>query len=350
MRKFRTIGALAAAGVAASGVGAAASTPAELEDDLVILCTPQEEWCEAARAAFEEASGVNTEYVRLSSGEAVARLEAEGDDPSFDVWFGGPSPGPVAAAESGLIEEYVSPNAAAIGDEFKDADGLWTGIYVGALGFCSNVDLLEELGAEAPTSYDALLDPAFEDNIAVADQRTSGTAITLGANVVALRGSEEAAIEYFQALDANIFQYTRSGAAPGQMAAQGEIAVAIIFSHDCIAVEETTGVDLELTFPEEGTGFEVGQVSLIANAAHPNAARAFVDWALTAEAQEVAATAHSYQIPTNPDAAIPEQAVSLEDITLAEEYSPAFAEQLAAAGWADRWAEEVRDGADAPED
>lgn len=348
MSRVRTFAVLAAAGVATSGMAVGASSPPEVEDDLVMLCTPQEEWCEAARAAFEEATGIDTEYVRLSSGEAVARLEAEGGDPSFDVWFGGPSTGPVAADQNDLLERYVSPNAEAIGDEFKDPDGLWTGIYIGALGFCSNAGLLDELGIEAPTSFDDLLDPALENNIAVADQRTSGTAITLGASVAALRGEDEA-MDYFRELDQNIFQYTRSGAAPGQMAAQGEVAVAIIFSHDCIATAETTGVDLVTTFPEEGTGYEVGQVSLIANAEHPNAARAFIDWALTPEAQEVAAEAHSYQIPTHPDAAVPEQAVSLEEITLAEDYSPAFAEELAAGGWADRWAEEVRDGADAPE-
>jgi iron(III) transport system substrate-binding protein len=347
MRTVRSIG-VAAAVLAVTGSTVAATTEPELEDDLVILCTPQEEWCEVARAAFEEETGINTEYVRLSAGEAIARLEAEGDDPSFDVWFGGPSVGPATASQGGFIEPYVSPNAEAIPADLKAEDGTWTGIYLGALGFCSNVEILEELGVDAPVTYDDLLDPAFEDNIAVADQRTSGTAATLGANVVALLGSEDAAIEYFQQLDENVFQYTRSGAAPGRMAATGEVAVAIIFSHDCVAIEMETGVDLELTFPEEGTGYEVGQVSVIANAEHPNAARAFVDWALTPEAQELAVTANAFQIPTHPDAAIPEQAVSLDAITLAEGYSPQMAEELRAGEWPTRWADEVRGGAEEP--
>lgn len=336
-----------------TGVGVSASAPpepVELEDELVILCTPDEQWCEVARAAFEDYSGVSTTYLRLSAGEAIARLEAEGDDPSFDVWFGGPSVGPATATQDGRIEPYISPNAAAIPDEMKEADGTWTGIYVGALGFCSNVEILGELGADAPTSYDALLDPVFDDNIAVADQRTSGTAATLGANVVALLGSEDAAIEYFKELDENIFQYTRSGSAPGRMAATGEVAVSIIFSHDCVAIELETGVDLELTFPEEGTGYEVGQVSVIADAKHPNAARAFVDWALTPEAQELAVTANAFQIPTHPDAAVPEQAVDLDSITLAEGYTPAMAEELRAGEFPTRWADEVRGGAEAPTD
>lgn len=324
------------------------TTVADVEDQVVVMCTVQEEWCVAAVDAFTEATGINAEYVRLSTGEGIARLEAEGDDPSFDVWYGGPSLGAATAAGEGYIEPYVSPNAAVIPDSLKAEDGTWTGIYVGALGFCSNQELLGELGVDAPTSYDDLLNAALVDNIAMADQRTSGTAATAAANLVALLGSEDAALDYLEKLDANIFQYTRSGSAPGRMAAQGEVVTAVIFSHDCVAFELETGVDLAVTFPAEGTGFEVGQVSVIANANHPNAAKAFVDWALTPAAQEVAATVNAFQIPSNPNAKVPEQAVSLDDIVLADGYSPQLAEELRAGDFPERFANEVRGGAEAP--
>lgn len=321
----------------------------ELEDSLVILCTVQEEWCEAQTAAFSDQTGVDAQYQRLSTGEAIARLEAEGDDPSFDVWFGGPSLGPAAAAQGGYIEQYLSPNAGDIPADLQSGDGTWTGVYVGALGFCSNAEFLDELGVEPPTSYEDLLNPALADNIAMADQRTSGTAVTAAANLVALLGSEDAALSYLSQLDANIFQYTRSGSAPGRMAAQGEVAASIIFSHDCVAFEEETGVDLHVTFPAEGTGYEVGQVSLIANAASPTAAKAFIDWALTPAAQEIGASVGSFQIPSNPAAAVPEQAVSLDDVVLAPGYTPQLAEDLRAGDFPERFANEVRGGADAPE-
>ena len=322
---------------------------AELEDDMVILCTVAEEWCEAQTAAFSAQTGVNAEYQRLSTGEAIARLEAEGDDPSFDVWFGGPSLGPATAAAGGFIEAYESPNAANISADLQSGDGTWTGIYIGALGFCSNAEFLDELGIEPPASYDDLLDPALESNIAMADQRTSGTAATMAANVVALLGSEDAALDYLGALDANIFQYTRSGSAPGRMAAQGEVASSIVFSHDCIAFELETGVDLAVSFPAEGTGFEVGQVSLIANASSPTAAKAFIDWVLTPDAQEIGASVNQFQIPSHPDAAVPEQAVSLDDIVLAEGYTAQLAEDLRGGDFPERFANEIRGGADAPE-
>ena len=40
--------------------------------------------------AFEKASGIHVNFVRFSSGEALARVIAEKDNPQIDVLFGGP--------------------------------------------------------------------------------------------------------------------------------------------------------------------------------------------------------------------------------------------------------------------
>lgn len=321
----------------------------EISGPLTVLCGMQEEWCQAAIAAFEAETGIETSMVRMSSGEALARLKAEGDDTLFDVWYGGPSLGPGAAVQDGLIEPFVPENAAMIADDLKDADGNWTGVYVGALGFCSNRELLADLGADVPTSWDDLLNPALESNIAMADQRTSGTAVTAGGALVALNDGEEGAFEFMRNLDSNIFQYTKSGSSPGRMAASGEVAVSVIFSHDCVSFADETGVDLAVSFPEDGTGYEIGQISLIKATKNPVAAKMFIEWTLTAKAQEIAATVDAYQIPTNPDAQVPEKAIKLENVVLAEGFTPELVTELRANGFPDRFASEVRGGVLAPD-
>jgi iron(III) transport system substrate-binding protein len=311
------------------------------EDTLTVLCTPQEDWCVAMTQAFQEETGITTNYVRLSSGEALARVRASADNPEFSVWWGGPADAFIAAAPEGLLEVYESPNAAAIPDQYKDAEGsTWTGVYVGALGFCSNVDVLAELGVEAPTSWEDLLAPELQGFVAMAHPATSGTAFTAFWTVVTLSAMEleeaeegtgfdeegvptEAAVdlafEYFAALNQNILQYTRSGSAPGTLAGQGEIAVAVIFSHDCTKLQQE-GFDgiLTTTFPEEGTGYEIGGMAVLANAPEPENARLWYDWALTAAAQELGPTVNSLQLPTNPDAAVSELAVNLSEINVIE--------------------------------
>lgn len=292
---------------------------AELEDTLTVLCTPQEEWCQVMVERFEEEFGVDTNYVRLSSGEALARLQAGAEAPEFSVWWGGPADGFVAANAEGLIEPYQSANAEAIPDEQKDPDGVWTGVYVGALGFCSNTALLEELGVEIPDSWDDLADPALEGQVAIAHPASSGTAYTALFTQVLRLGGEDEAIEFAKSVHPNILQYTSSGAAPAEMAGRGEVAVSVVFSHDCVRNLEAGFSDLEVSFPEEGTGYEIGGVALLAGAPEPNAAKAWIDWVLEAETQEIGPNeAESFQLPTNPDAAVHEASVNLDEVNLVE--------------------------------
>lgn len=316
-------------------------TPVMAQDTtLTVLCTPQEDWCVAMTQAFQEETGIETSYVRLSSGESLARIRATEDNPDFSVWWGGPADAFIAASEEGLLEEYESPNLEMILPEYRGEGNTWAGVYVGALGFCSNVELLEELGLEVPNSWDDLLDPALAGNVAMAHPATSGTAFTAFWTVVTLEADAleaeaegtgydedgmptEAAIdnafEYFAQLHQNILQYTRSGSAPGRLAGGGEVAVAIIFSHDCVKlqVEGFEGIVVN-SFPEEGTGYEIGGMAIIANAPEPDAARLWYDWALTAEAQSVALTVNSLQLPTNPDTPVSELSVNLEEVNLVE--------------------------------
>ena len=308
----------------ASEAEESASAPAESEaaatpESLTVLCTPQEDWCQVMVATFEEEFGIDTNYMRLSSGEAFARLQAGADAPEFSVWWGGPADGFVAANAEGLLEPYVSPNAADIPDEQKDPDGVWTGVYVGALGFCSNTVLLEELGVEVPDSWEDLLDPALQGQVAMAHPASSGTAYTATYTQVIRLGGEDEAIEYMQQLHPNILQYTSSGAAPAEMAGRGEVAVSIVFSHDCVRNIDAGFSDLEVSFPSEGTGYEIGGVALIANAPEPEAAKMWIDWALEAETQEIGPNeAASFQLPTNPDAAVHERSVNLDEVELVE--------------------------------
>lgn len=334
-------GSSAVVGCSNGGAGGAAG-------DIAIMCSAAEDLCRELTTTFAKETGISATYVRISTGEGVARLRADANNPTFDVWYGGPSLGAATAALDGLIEPYVSPNAEAIPTKFRSSDGMWTGIYLGVLGFCSNRAYVNSIGAYVPTSYDDLLNPAFDDSIAMADQRTSGTAATAGANLVALFGSDDAALDYLKALHPNIYQYTRTGATPSSMVALGETAVAVVFAHDCLKFEIRTGVDLEVTFPSEGTAYEIGQVSLVKGAQHPDTARTFIDWALTVESQEIAALVDVFTLPTNPDAVVPAGAVGLGEVQLADGFSPQLAEDLRASDFAERFASEVREGQEAP--
>lgn len=309
---FFALGALALTGCSATD-GAAASE----DKSLTFVCSPQEDWCQLVAAEFSKATGIKADYVRLSGGEAVARLSASGDTPEFDAWFGGGADGHIAAQAEGLIEKFVPENAAQIPAEYKDSEGYWTGIYAGALSFCSNTDVLDKLGVSAPESWDDLLDPKLKKNIAMAHPGTSGTAYqAVWSQVMLNDGSQDGSIEYFKKMHSNVLQYSKSGSAPGQMAGRGEVGVGVIFAQDCQKFINEGFTQLKTTFPKEGASFEVGAVSLIKNAKHPDAAKKFIEWSLTAEAQDLAATVGTYSVPTNPDATITDDMVDTSKLNM----------------------------------
>jgi iron(III) transport system substrate-binding protein len=280
---------------------AATEAPAEITDtELNVLCTPQEQWCQGMKQEFEAKYGITVNYVRMSSGEALARVQAEKDNPQFDIWWGGPIDSYVAAKGEGLLEAYDSPNYANLIDpvKMKDVDNNWVGIYVGTLGFATNTDwLAANPNVEPPKSWDDLLKPEFKGQVMVAHPSSSGTSYTALATVLQIRG-EEAGWEYLQQYAGQMSQYTKSGAAPAKFVGQGEAAVAIVFSHDIVNEIENNKLPLVLTFPEEGTGYEIGGMALIKGAKHPQAAKLWFDWALTPEAQALGPTFAAYQAPT----------------------------------------------------
>jgi iron(III) transport system substrate-binding protein len=287
--------------------------------EITVLCGATEEWCEANTSAFTEATGIGANFVRLSSGEAAARLEAGKAAPEFDVWHGGPADGFVAASERGLLEPYTSPAAAAVRPEWKAADGSWTGVYVGVLGFCSNKAVLDRLGVAAPTAWQDLLDPRLAKNVSVAHPSTSGTGFTaLWTQVELAGGDQTGGLNYMMSLRPSILQFTRSGVGPLQQVSRGEIATGIVFSHDCVKSREEGIDNLEVSFPREGTGYEVGGVAVVKNARNLDGAKAYLDWSLSKQAQEIGPTVGSYQVPTNPEAAVSDKSARLDQLKLVE--------------------------------
>lgn len=274
--------------VIALGLIVTLTISAYAKEKIVAYTTLDEPLARAVFEAFEKDTGIKVEWVRLSTGETVARLEAEKKNPQASMWYGGVGLGHIEAKKKGLTTPYKSPAAAAIPANFKDKDNYWTGIYAGPLCFVSNVNRLKELGLEAPTSWADLTKPEYKGRIQMANPTTSGTAYNLIATVVQLWG-EEKAFEYLKALHANISQYTKSGSAPGKAAAIGEIPVGIGYAHDQVKLINE-GYPLKITFPSEGTGYEVASISLIKGGPQLETAKKLYDWALGERAAAIYAS------------------------------------------------------------
>jgi iron(III) transport system substrate-binding protein len=300
---------------ASTSAGLKYSTARKLSGSLTVVCGATEAWCNAMTAAFTKKTGVTTKFVRLSSGETVARLDAAKNNPEFDVWHGGPADGFGVARIGGLIDKYASPSRNLIPKKYQDDDGYWTGVYVGALGFCTNTKEIRRLGLQAPTSWAELLNPKLAKNISTAHPSTSGTAFTTLWTQVTRLGGEAAGLDYMSKMHKNVLQYTKSGVGPVAIVGRGEAAVGLVFSHDCVA-GKLQGLPLKVTFPSEGTGYEIGGVALIKGAKNPEAAKSYIDFALSREAQNLGPTVAAFQVLTNPKTKIDPRMVKLGGLTI----------------------------------
>ena len=263
--------------------------------------------------AFEEDSGIQVHWVRLSAGEVLVRIRSERTNPQVALWFGGPSPEFIVAKREGLLAPYA-PRI-----DFEPPPGIfdeahyWTGFYFGAIGFASNTEILDRKGIPPPTSWYDLLKPELKGEISVAYAYTSGTANTLLAAIVQMMG-EDAGFNYVARLDRNVHHYNRSGSACVTQVGFGEVAVGIAFSHDIVKKGPAKGYPVMLSFPKEGTGFEIGAMALVKGGPNQTAAKRFMDWALSVRAQNL--MQNWFRTPLNPNAKVAEGAITADKVKL----------------------------------
>ena len=282
---------------------------AQAEGELVVYGSCEEEYLAAACQHFEELFGIKTTYQRLSTGEVQAKVEEENGNPSGDVWFGGPTdPYNVCAAE-GLLEAYEATNAAHLtSDMYRDADGYWYGIYKGILGFMVNTDELTRLGLEAPADWTDLLKDEYKGLIWLSNYNTAGTA-KLVLNTMIQKLGHDDGLKYLVDLDKNIEVYTKSGSGPSKNVGTGECVIGIGFLHDGITQIVDNGyTNIQLIIPSSGTSFEVGATAIFKGAAHSNAAKLWIEYALSPECVNLAAQNGSYQFLVIDNATQPSQA------------------------------------------
>jgi len=290
---FSRIVALAA--IVGGALGLAQSAAAQ--GSLNLYCSVQNEWCQAIVTNFQRDTGIRVNMTQRGSGESLAAIRAEAQNPRADVWFGGTGDPHLAAGEENLTQAYESAN----NTELQPwALTQWRQSQQRAIGV---------------SCWSDLLDARFKGEIQMANPNSSGTAYVVIATLVQIMG-EDPAFDYLRRLHPNVNAYTRSGTAPIKAVARGETGVSLSFVHDAVT-ERNAGFPAAYATPCEGTGYEIGSMSIIRGARNLPQARRFYDWALTAPAQRLGFEAGGQlQTPSNRAAPLPPNAPDLSKIRL----------------------------------
>ncbi|WP_428648269.1 ABC transporter substrate-binding protein [Roseibium sp.] len=318
-------------------------SPALAAGNLNVICSADVVICEQLKGDFEASHDIKVNLVRLSSGESYAKIRAESRNPKTDIWWGGTGDPHLQAASEGLTLEYKSDKLGELNDwaqKQAESSGYKTvGIYAGALGWGYNTEIFKEKGYGEPTCWADLLKPELKGEIQVANPNSSGTAYTTLATLVQIMG-EDKAFEFLKEMNNNVSQYTKSGSAPVKAAARGETGLGIVFQHDAVA-QAASGFPIKTVAPCEGTGYEIGSMSLVKGAKNLDNAKIWYDWALTPEVQSRMKDAKSFQLPSNKSATIPPEAPKFEDIKLIDYDFKTYGDPAKRKALLERWDREI---------
>lgn len=301
----------------ATGAAASSGTqaPAPVKGKLVIYNALDQTTIDALVAGFKKKyPDVDVNVVGIAAaGEVATRIRAEKDSPKADIFLGGSTEFHEPLAKDGLLVSYKSPIAGQIEARYSDSEGRFYGWYLGVLGIVVNTDRLKDAKVAEPKTWDDLLDPAWKGKLAMPNPPTTGGGYIFLADQIFRFGRDEAkAFDYMKKLDANVGQYTQRSPDAINVVAQGEFVAAVNWVHD-ILVQVKKGFPLKVIIPAD-TAYEIGGVSIV-KGGNPDAAKAFVDYILGAEAGKINSDS-SNRISVRSDVAPPEGAVKITDVKL----------------------------------
>lgn len=252
---------------------------------------------------FTEKTGIKIEYLEISTGKALAQMQAEGGKTTSDVWFGGGVDSYISAAELGYLAKYESPEASAIDAQYKDPDGYWTGLALVPAGFIVNNDVLKEKGLEAPKTWDDLADPKYKGEIIMADPAISGTQYAILNGLIQAKG-EEAGWDLWTRIDANCDVYAQGGGEPAPKTGAGEYAIGVVaITGGTYEIAEQYPVSV--VAPTDFIPWTPAPIGIFENSSKKEAAQVLVDYMLSKEGQEELVKADA-RIMTRKDVPVPD--------------------------------------------
>ena len=286
--------------------------------EVTVLCNFEVDWCEALKAAYEKTTGEKAVFIRRTDGESLAQIRAEKANPRADIYHAAESASAKQLAAEGLLEAYKSPKIAELHDWAQriaeENKYFQTPIYTGVLGWGYNTELLAKKKLPEPKCWADLVNPAYKDEIQMANPGTSGTAFNTVSTILQMMG-EDQGFKFLAQMNKNVNQYTRSGSAGIRAAAKGETLIGITFLHDSVA-QTVQGFPIKTIVPCEGTGYEIISSAIIKNGPNPEGAKKWMDFVLSPAGQNVAVAVNKFQQPSNKNSQVHPMAPKPSEVKL----------------------------------
>lgn len=267
--------------------GSGGSAPAQSAGELVIYTPNPDAEIQTVIPAFEQATGIKVIVQSMATGDVLARLDAEKENPQADVNWGAVNYN-FYMQKPDLYMEYVSPNDKNLPKQFQNTTGNYTNSKLSGSGaMLLNLDVFKELGLDPDefTGYKDLLRPELKGRIVMADPTIASSAWAELTNMLLVMGDEPYDEKAWQFVEAYAGQATISSGAIDRQTADGEYAVCVTYEGACVALLDDGATNLKLVYPEEGAVWLPSGVAIVDNCKNAENAKKFVDFLISEEGQ-----------------------------------------------------------------
>ena len=313
---------------------------AGLEDKVVVYSTHTEEMLELVADKFTEETGVKVDFINLK-GELADRVRAEKANPQSDVMYGAPSSVFIELKGENLFDASVPSWANEIDPLFKDAEGYWYGTIQTPVVMFYNTDVVAK--ADAPKDWSDLAKPQYKDQLVFRNALSSSARATYTALLQQYEQKNDLANgwAFLKAVDANTKQYFGSGSLLFQAIGRKEAGIAFAVLSEVVDNKVKNKMPLEIVNAESGSPIITDGIAVIKGAKHPNAAKAFLDFAGSAKIQSLLANSFN-RMPTHP-AAIPTSPEWMSEMTIRPMNVDWGALAAKQSEWMQKWDTEIKD-------
>lgn len=227
---------------------------------------------------------VEIEVVNGSGGELTARITAEKENPQGDVMWGALSNSD-GDTYSDIFLHWLSDYEDEVMDDYKSLNGFYSLDHLSTIVFCINKELEAELGLDIRT-YEDLMDPKLQGLIVMPDPNSSSSGWNNLSNIFAAYGNDsDEAWAIVEGLMKNKMVIPTSSSVAFKSVADGEYVVGLTYEDGASTLLKAGSDAIRMQYPENGASAFAFGCAVIKGAPNEAAAKAMVNYLMSADGQ-----------------------------------------------------------------
>ncbi len=263
----------------ALALGALLASQAMAQGKVTIYSAAPQDLLDHVIPAFEKNTKLKVELIKGGSGDLINRLKAEKGRQGADVLFSVSTE--VIEGNAALFAKFTPDNAKYLADIFKINDAA---VPFTAVANAFGINTKQLTPAQYPKTWADLANPMYKGKISAGRPDKSGSAFIQLGVILQVYGEEKGWDLYAKILDNTVL--SNSSGAVSKFVNDGEAAIGLS-NEDTLLRFKVGGGPVEILYPADGTSALADSMALSATPANAEGGKAFINYMLSREAQEI---------------------------------------------------------------